>query len=78
MRTSSRRIIAAATAWRRYSAPGSLAVSPATAAAKPAPAQAAAGGPWFQLTRESLALNATTSGTTVLQQSSGDTLWNVS
>jgi hypothetical protein len=29
-------------------------------------------------TRESLALNATTSGTTVLQQSSGDTLWNVS
>jgi Ricin-type beta-trefoil lectin domain len=28
-------------------------------------------------TRESLALNATTSGTAVLQQSSGDTLWTV-
>ncbi len=28
-------------------------------------------------TRESLALSATTAGTSVLQQSSGDTLWTV-
>jgi hypothetical protein len=56
MRTSPRRIIAAAVAVAAVLGTGlALAVSPATAAARPAPARAAAGATWFQLRSADLA-----------------------